>query len=35
MATVRLKRHAFHGDSNYTIHPITQRRRATLINYLF
>jgi hypothetical protein len=27
MATVRLKRHEFHGDWNYTIYPTSQRRR--------
>jgi hypothetical protein len=27
MATVRLKRHEFHGDWNYTISPASQRRR--------
>jgi hypothetical protein len=28
MAAVRLKRHAFHGDWNYTISPATPRRRS-------
>ena len=27
MATLRLARHDFQGDWNYTIHPTTQRRR--------
>ena len=27
MAAVRLGRHEFHGDWNYTIHPTSQRRR--------
>jgi hypothetical protein len=27
MATIRLKRHEFHGDWNYTIFPASQRRR--------
>ncbi|MBI3402900.1 MAG: hypothetical protein HY048_15910 [Acidobacteria bacterium] len=27
MATIRLERHNFHGDWNYTIHPTTKRRR--------
>lgn len=26
MATVRLKRHRFHGEWNYTIHPTIRRR---------
>jgi hypothetical protein len=25
MARVRLERHRFHGDWNYTIHPVTQK----------
>ncbi len=28
MATVRLERHRFHGDWNYTIHPATPRMRS-------
>ena len=27
MATVRLERHEFHGDWNYTIYPASRRRR--------
>jgi hypothetical protein len=27
MATVRLRRHEFHGDWNYTIYPASRRRR--------
>jgi Rhodopirellula transposase DDE domain len=32
MATVRLKRHRFHGDWNYTIHPATTRRHRVLVS---
>ena len=32
MATVRLKRHQFHGDWNYTIHPTTMRRHKSVIH---
>lgn len=32
MATVRLKRHAFHGDWNYTIQPATARRHRVLVS---
>jgi hypothetical protein len=28
LATVRLERHRFHGDWNYTIHPATRRHRV-------
>jgi hypothetical protein len=31
LETVRLTRHRFHGDWNYTIHPATPRKRLTLI----
>jgi hypothetical protein len=31
MATVRLKRHDFHGEWNYTIVPTAKRRRRSLI----
>ena len=31
MATIRLTRHRFHGDWNYTIHPTTKRRRQSVI----
>ena len=31
LASVRLDRHRFHGDWNYTIHPVTPRRDATVI----
>jgi hypothetical protein len=31
MATIRLKRHDFHGDWNYTIYP-AQRRRHQSVN---
>jgi hypothetical protein len=30
MATVRLERHDFHGDWNYTIHPASPRRRSVI-----
>jgi hypothetical protein len=32
MATVRLERHRFHGDWNYTIHPATTRRHRVLVS---
>jgi hypothetical protein len=32
MATVRLERHRFHGDWNYTIHPTTTRRHRVLVS---
>ena len=32
MATVRLNRHEFHGDWNYTIAPTAKRRRRSLIH---
>jgi hypothetical protein len=32
MATVRLERHRFHGDWNYTIHPTTARRHRVLVS---
>ena len=32
MATVRLERHRFHGDWNYTIHPATRRRHRVLVS---
>jgi hypothetical protein len=32
MATVRLERHRFHGDWNYTIHPATTRRHQVLVS---
>ncbi|MSO62612.1 MAG: hypothetical protein EXQ50_11070, partial [Acidobacteria bacterium] len=31
LATVRLKRHRFHGDWNYTIHPATPRPSKSVI----
>ena len=31
LASVKLKRHRFHGDWNYTIHPVTPRRDTTVI----
>ena len=31
LASVRLERHRFHGDWNYTIHPVTPRRDSTVI----
>jgi DDE family transposase len=31
MATIRLQRHPFHGDWNYTIHPISKRRRPSVV----
>jgi len=31
MATLRLTRHRFHGDWNYTIHPATPRKHLTVI----
>ena len=31
MATIRLQRHDFHGDWNYTIHPISKRRHASVV----
>jgi hypothetical protein len=30
LATVRLQRHRFHGDWNYTIHPVTARADTTV-----
>jgi hypothetical protein len=32
MATVRLKRHRFHGDWNYTIHPVRPRTDLTVVS---
>ena len=32
LATVRLERHHFHGDWNYTVHPSTTRRHRVLIS---
>jgi DDE family transposase len=32
MATVRLKRHEFHGDWNYTIQPASKRRHQSVIS---
>jgi len=32
MAIVRLERHRFHGDWNYTIHPATTRRHRVLVS---
>jgi hypothetical protein len=32
LATMRLERHRFHGDWNYTIHPSTTRRHRVLIS---
>jgi hypothetical protein len=32
MATVRLTRHEFHGDWNYTIYPASRRRQRTVIS---
>jgi hypothetical protein len=32
MATVRLERHTFHGEWNYTIHPVVKRRRRSVIS---
>jgi hypothetical protein len=32
METVRLTRHRFHGDWNYTIHPATTRTDATIVS---
>jgi hypothetical protein len=32
MAAVRLKRHDFHGDWNYTITPTAKRPRRSLIH---
>jgi hypothetical protein len=32
MATVRLKRHRFHGDWNYTIYPATPRTDTTIVS---
>ena len=32
MATIRLKRHEFHGDWNYTIYPTSTRRQQSLIS---
>jgi len=32
MATIRLKRHEFHGEWNYTIYPTSTRRRYSLIS---
>ena len=32
MATVRLDRHRFHGDWNYTVQPITKRRHKSVIH---
>jgi hypothetical protein len=32
MATVRITRHEFHGDWNYTIYPASQRRRKSVIS---
>src|SRR5881398_577489 len=32
LATVRLERHRFHGDWNYTIHPATPRRHRVLVS---
>ena len=32
MATIRLTRHEFHGDWNYTIHPTSRRRRKSVIS---
>ena len=31
LATVRLERHRFHGDWNYTIHPAAQRTQKSVI----
>ncbi len=31
MATIQLQRHQFHGDWNYTIHPISKRRRPSVV----
>ena len=31
MATIRLQRHDFHGDWNYTIHPMSKRRRPSVV----
>ena len=32
MATIRLERHRFHGDWNYTIHPATPRTGLTIVS---
>ena len=32
MATIRLERHRFHGDWNYTIHPATPRTGLTVVS---
>ena len=32
MATIRLERHRFHGDWNYTIHPTTPRTGLTVVS---
>jgi hypothetical protein len=32
MATIRLERHRFHGDWNYTIHPVTPRTGLTVVS---
>ena len=32
MARVQLERHRFHGDWNYTIHPVTRNRRNSVIS---
>ena len=32
LASVRLERHRFHGDWNYTIHPATTRRHRVLVS---
>ena len=34
MATVRLKRHRFHGDWNHTIHPVTRKERWSATTYI-
>jgi hypothetical protein len=31
LATVRLERHRFHGDWNYTIHPATRHAKKSVI----